>query len=157
MVDVSSDQQNKGLQASLVIDRPTASRLGITPQLIDNILYDAFGQRQVSITYTQLNQYHAIMEVAPFWQHPETLRDIYVEHQRGMVPLSTFTYYEPTSTSLSVAHQAQFPLSRFRSTGSRDALGDAVTAVETAKQRWDSRSIRGSSGNCPGVSGLAGQ
>ncbi len=88
-VDVSSDQQNRGLQANLVIDRPTASRLGITPQLIDNTLYDAFGQNQVSITYTQLNQYHVVMEVAPpFWQRPETLRDIYVRPPNGpMVPL----------------------------------------------------------------------
>ena len=79
LVDVNSDQQNKGLQATLVIDRATASRLGITPQMIDNTLYDAFGQRQVSITYTLLNQYHVVMEVEPrFWQRPETLKDIYV-------------------------------------------------------------------------------
>jgi multidrug efflux pump len=77
--DVATDQQDRGLQASLVIDRDTASRLGITPQMIDDTLYDAFGQRQVSTMYTQLNQYHVVMEVAPqFWQNPETLRDIYV-------------------------------------------------------------------------------
>ena len=77
--DVNSDQQNKGLQARLAIDRDTASRLGITPQMIDDTLYDAFGQRQVSIIYTLLNQYHVVMEVAPrFWQHPDTLQDIYV-------------------------------------------------------------------------------
>ena len=81
---MSSDQQNKGLQASLTIDRPTASRLGITPQLIDDTLYDAFGQRQVAITYTPLNQYHVVMEVAPeYWQRPETLRDIYVRPAAG--------------------------------------------------------------------------
>ena len=74
LVDVNSDQQDKGLQASLVIDRDTASRLGLTAQLIDDTLYDAFGQRQVSITYTPLNQYHVVMEVAPpFWQRPDTL------------------------------------------------------------------------------------
>jgi multidrug efflux pump len=79
LVDVNSDQQNKGLQASLVIDRATAARLGITPQMIDNILYDAFGQRQVSTMYEQLNQYHVIMEVEPqFWQNPEGLKYIYV-------------------------------------------------------------------------------
>jgi multidrug efflux pump len=79
LVDVNSDQQNKGLQASLVIDRPTAARLGITPQMIDNILYDAFGQRQVSTMYQQLNQYHVIMEVEPqFWQNPDGLKYIYV-------------------------------------------------------------------------------
>jgi multidrug efflux pump len=79
LVDVNSDQQNKGLQTSLVIDRATAARLGITPQMIDNILYDAFGQRQVSTMYEQLNQYHVIMEAAPqFWQNPDGLKYIYV-------------------------------------------------------------------------------
>jgi multidrug efflux pump len=79
LVDVNSDQQNKGLQASLVIDRTTAARLGVTPQMIDNILYDAFGQRQVSTMYEQLNQYHVIMEVEPrFWQNPDGLKYIYV-------------------------------------------------------------------------------
>lgn len=84
LVDVSSNQQDKGLQVSMVIDRKTASRLGITPQIIDNTLYDAFGQRQVSITYTLLNQYHVVMEVAPrFWHHPETLHDLYVFSPAG--------------------------------------------------------------------------
>ena len=84
IVDVSSDQQNKGLQASLVIDRATASRLGVTPQAIDDTLYSAFGQRQVSIMYTQLNQYHVVMEVEPhFWQRPDTLRHIYVPSSTG--------------------------------------------------------------------------
>jgi multidrug efflux pump len=79
LVDINSDQQNKGLQTSLVIDRATAARLGITPQMIDNILYDAFGQRQVSTMYQQLNQYHVIMEVEPrFWQNPDGLKYIYV-------------------------------------------------------------------------------
>ena len=79
LVDVNSDQQNKGLQTSLVIDRATAARLGITPAMIDNILYDAFGQRQVSTMYQQLNQYHVIMEVEPqFWQNPDGLKYIYV-------------------------------------------------------------------------------
>src|SRR5208283_3479555 len=98
LVDLSSDQQDKGLQATLMIDRATASRLGITPQLIDDTLYDAFGQRQVSITYTLLNQYHVVMEVEPrFWQQPDTLKSIYVTSSNGlMVPLSAFTHYEPT-------------------------------------------------------------
>jgi multidrug efflux pump len=79
LVDVNSDQQNKGLQSSLVIDRTTAARLGITPLAIDNVLYDAFGQRQVSTMYEQLNQYHVVMEVEPrFWQNPEGLKYIYV-------------------------------------------------------------------------------
>ena len=73
--DVNSDQQDRGLQASLVIDRATASRLGITTQMIDDTLYDAFGQRQVSTMYTPLNQYHVVMEVEPqFWQNPDGLR-----------------------------------------------------------------------------------
>ena len=102
LTDVNSDLQNKGLQATLVIDRPTAARLGITTQTIDNILYDAFGQRQVSITYTALNQYHVVMEVAPgFWQHPDTLKDIYVPSPDGTLsPLSAFTH----STSRRIQH-----------------------------------------------------
>ena len=72
LADVNTDQQDKGLEASLEIDRATASRLGISPQAIDNTLYDAFGQRQVSVMYTQLNQYHVVMEVEPrFWQNPD--------------------------------------------------------------------------------------
>ena len=79
LVDVNSDQQNKGLQTSLVIDRATAARVGVTPQMIDNILYDAFGQRQVSTMYEQLNQYHVVMEVEPqFWQNPDGLKYVYV-------------------------------------------------------------------------------
>ena len=84
LADVTSDWQNKGLEARLTIDRDTASRLGITTQMIDDALYDAFGQRQVSINYTLLNQYHVVMEVAPrFWQHPDTLKDIYVHTAGG--------------------------------------------------------------------------
>jgi len=137
LVDVSSDQQNKGLQTSVVIDRNTASRLGITPQLIDDTLYDAFGQRQVSITYTLLNQYHVIMEVEPsFWQHPETLRDIYVNSSTGAaVPLSAFTRFEQTATSLAVNHQGQFPSVTISfNLASGVSLGDAVKAIETEKQ-----------------------
>jgi multidrug efflux pump len=135
IVDVSSDLQDKGLQTSLVIDRSTASRLGITPQLIDDTLYDAFGQRQVSIIYTPLNQYHVVMEVEPrFWQRPETLRDIYVRTSAGMpVPLSAFSRYAPSTTTLAVNHQGQFPavtLSFNLAPGV--ALGDAVNAVESA-------------------------
>jgi multidrug efflux pump len=135
---VSSDQQNKGLQASLTIDRSTASRLGITPQLIDATLYDAFGQRPVAITYTPLNQYHVIMEVAPeYWQRPETLRDIYVRPAAGNpIPLSAFTRYQTATTTLSVNHQGQFPavtLSFNLAPGV--ALGQAVTAVETASRQ----------------------
>ena len=84
LVDVNSDQQDRGLEASLVIDRDTASRLGITAQMIDETLYDAFGQRQVSTMYTPLNQYHVVMEAAPrFWQNPDTLKDLYVRSSNG--------------------------------------------------------------------------
>ncbi len=137
LTDVSSDQQNRGLEASVVIDRDTASRLGITPQMIDDTLYDAFGQRQVSTMYTQLNQYHVVMEVAPrFWQSPETLQDIYVRAASGkQVPLSAFTHFAPTTTALAVNHQGQFPavtLSFNLAPGV--ALGDAVTAIEAAER-----------------------
>src|SRR6266480_1852972 len=96
--DVNSDQQNAGLQASLTYDRQTAARLGISAQLIDDTLYDAFGQRQVSIMFTSLNQYHVVMEVDPqFWQRPDTLHDVYVRSPTGpQVPLSAFAHYEQT-------------------------------------------------------------
>ncbi|MBF0565903.1 MAG: multidrug efflux RND transporter permease subunit [Nitrospirae bacterium] len=148
LVDLNSNLQDKGLQSTLVIDRGTASRMGITPQNIDNILYDAFGQRQVSITYTLLNQYHVVMEVAPqFWQHPDTLRDIYVPSSTGAeVPLSAFTHYESEATSLAVNHQGQFPavtLSFNLPPGV--ALGDAVKGIEnTAKKTGLPAGIRGS-------------
>ena len=86
LADVNSDQQNKGLESDLVIDRDAAARLGITVSQIDNTLYDAFGQRQVSTIYVARNQYHVIMEVAPrFWQNPETLKDVYVSTSGGSV------------------------------------------------------------------------
>ena len=111
LTDVNSDQQNSGLQASLVYDRDTASRLGLTPQTIDNTLYEAFGQAQVSTMFTALNQYHVVMEVAPqFWQNPSSLDDIYVRPSVGKeVPLSAITHYEPKTAPLSVNHQSQFP------------------------------------------------
>jgi multidrug efflux pump len=99
LLDVNSDQQNKGLEAGLVIDRATASRLGITAQMIDNTLYDAFGQRQVSTMFTQLNQYHVVLEVDPqFWQNPESLKHIYSKHRpEAQVPsiLSPITNPRP--------------------------------------------------------------
>jgi multidrug efflux pump len=137
LVDVNSDQQNRGLQASLVIDRDTAARLGITPQMIDDTLYDAFGQRQVSTTYTQLNQYHVVMEVAPeYWQDPETLRDIYVRSTTGkQVPLSAFTHFEATTTALAVNHQGQFPaITLSFNLVPGVALGDAVNEIEAAER-----------------------
>jgi len=148
LTDVNSDQQDKGLQASLVIDRNTASRLGLTAQLIDDTLYDAFGQRQVSIIYTPLNQYHVVMEVAPqYWQRPATLREIYVHSPKGAeVPLSAFTRYEPTTTSLSVNHLGQFPaVTTSFNLAPGVALGDAVAAIESATREMGlPASIRGS-------------
>jgi multidrug efflux pump len=138
LTDVNTDQQNGGLEAGLVIDRDTASRLGITPQMIDNALYDAFGQRQVSTMYTPLNQYHVVMEAAPrFWQSPDSLKDVYVTSSSGaMVPLSAFTHYEPRSTALAVNHQGQFPavtLSFNLAPGV--ALGQAVEAIDAVARR----------------------
>jgi multidrug efflux pump len=111
LTDVNTDQQNSGLQAELVYDRETASRLGITPQTIDNTLYEAFGQSEVSTMYTALNQYHVVMEVAPqFWQSPEGLKNVYVKASAGKeVPLNAITHFETTTAPLSVNHQGQFP------------------------------------------------
>jgi len=138
IADVNSDQQDKGREASLVIDRPTAARLGITAQTLDNTLYDAFGQRQVAVHYTALNQYHVVMEVDPvFWQRPETLRDIYVPGSGGsLVPLAAFTHYEPSATALAVNHQGQFPSITFSfNLAPGVALGDAVKAIEAAARQ----------------------
>jgi multidrug efflux pump len=137
LADVNSDQQNNGLQAALVYDRLTASRLGIAPQMIDDTLYDAFGQRQVSTMFTQLNQYHVVMEVEPkFWQSPEALKEIYVRASSGrVVPLSAFTHYEPTTAPLAVNHQGQFPsvtLSFNLTPGI--ALSDAVSRIHEREQ-----------------------
>ena len=135
IVDVNSDQQDRGQQSLVVFDRTTASRLGLSPQLIDDTLYDAFGQRQVSIMYTPLNQYHVVMEVAPqYWQNPSALHEIYVRSPSGaQVPLSAVTRYEPANTILSVNHQGQFPavtLSFNMAAGV--SLGEAVLAVDAA-------------------------
>ena len=135
LLDVNSDQQDKGLQAGLVIDRATASRLGISAQTIDNVLYDAFGQRQVSTMYTSLNQYHVVLEVAPqYWQNPDGLKNIYIAAPGGsQIPLSTLTRYQPSTVPLVVTHQGQFPsvtLSFNLAPGL--ALGDAVSSVEIA-------------------------
>jgi multidrug efflux pump len=138
VADVNSDQQDKGIQSTVVIDRSTASRLGVTPQLIDDTLYSAFGQRQVSIMYTLLNQYHVVMEVEPrFWQRPETLRDIYVHSSNGaLVPLSAFTHYEPTAAALAVSHQGQFPAVTLSfNLAPETALGDAVKAITAAMRK----------------------
>jgi multidrug efflux pump len=134
--DVNTDQQNNGLQSVVQYDRRTASRFGISSQLIDNTLYDAFGQRQVSTMYTPLNQYHVVMEAAPqYAQNPEVLRQIYVHSPSGQeVPLSAFSRYVPTIAPLAVNHQGLFPAITISfNLAPGIALGDAVAAIDEAE------------------------
>ena len=137
LADVNSDQQNRGLQVSLQLDRATASRLGVTPQIFDDTLYDAFGQRQVSTMYTGLNQYHVVMTVEPrFWEDPEGLRYIYVPTSSGQqAPLSTIANYDRSPTPLSVNHQGQFPSTTI-SFNLREgySLGEAVTQIQQVQR-----------------------
>ena len=144
LTDVNTDQQNKGLEATLAIDRVTASRLGITPQAIDDTLYDAFGQRQVSTIYKPLNQYHVVMEVEPqFWQNPEGLKAIYVKatdptnvNFGKLVPLSAFTQYKASTAPLTINHSAQFPsVTLSFNLAPNVALGTAVTQILKAEQQ----------------------
>ena len=133
--DVGSDQQDRGLASLLLIDRSTASRLGITPQLIVDTLYDAFGQRQVSTMFTQLNQYRVVLEVMPEFQSgPQALQFLDLRSSTGgQVPLSVFTRFSETTTPLAISRQGQFPavtLSFNLAPGV--SLGDAVTAIEQA-------------------------
>ena len=133
--DVASDQQTQGLQATVVIDRDSAARYGITPQSVDDTLYDAFGQRLVSTMFTQLNQYHVVLEVEPkFQRNPDALKDIYVRAPGGtQVPLASFTRIETDSTPLAVNHQGQFPATTLSFNLAPSAsLGDAVRAIENA-------------------------
>jgi len=135
--DVSTDQQNQGLAANLVIDRDTASRLGVSMTTIDQTLYDAFGQREVSTMYTGLNQYFVVMEVDPQYQNsPDSLNGIFLKSATGqMVPLSTIAHYEQQRTSLQVNHQGQYPAVTLTfNLAPNVALGDAVTALEKASQ-----------------------
>ncbi|HEY1398061.1 multidrug efflux RND transporter permease subunit [Roseateles sp.] len=113
LTDVNTDQQDKGVQTSLVIDRDAAARLGVTVSTIDTTLNNAFGQRQVGVIYNPLNQYRVVMELAPqYLQGPETLRKLYVTSSAGaQVPLSAFSRFETTNTPLSVNHQSGSPAS----------------------------------------------
>jgi multidrug efflux pump len=160
--DVASDSQNNGLEANLVIDRDTASRLGILPQAIDNTLYDAFGQRQVSTMFTQLNQYHVILEVDPNFQiSPDDLKHIYVKSgtaaqpgasgsggqtsatqasatqgqtSASQVPLSTFSHFEQRNSPLAINHQGQFPVVTLSfNLAPGVSLGEATKAIEQAE------------------------
>ncbi|MGD0800303.1 MAG: efflux RND transporter permease subunit [Terracidiphilus sp.] len=131
--DVSTDQQDQGLAANLVIDRDAASRLGITAAAIDNVLYDAFGQREISTMYTALNQYFVVMEVDPQYQlSPDALNGIFIKSSTGaIVPLSTIAHFEQQRTSLTVNHQGQYPAVTLTfNLAPNVALGDAVTALE---------------------------
>jgi multidrug efflux pump len=159
--DVASDQSNQGLLATLTIDRDSAARLGILPADVDNTLYDAFGQRQVSTIFTQLNQYRVVLEVDPqFQQNPDALKDIYVKASASpqassgstvnisaaaqsnissapspQVPLSAFTRFEPGATALAINHQGQFPVVTISfNLAPGAALGDAVNGINNAKQ-----------------------
>jgi multidrug efflux pump len=137
LTDVNTDQQNSGLEAELSYDRPTSSRMGITPQSIDGTLYDAFGQAQVSTMYTSLNQYHVVMEVAPqYWQSPQGLNNVYLSSTGGgEVPLSAVTSYAPTTAPLSVNHQGQFPsVTVSFNLAPGVALGDATREVLQMEQ-----------------------
>jgi multidrug efflux pump len=153
--DVATDQLNNGLRASLTIDRDTASRLGILPQAIDNTLYDAFGQRQVSTIFTQLNQYHVVLEVLPsFALTPDSLKDIYIRPSSVLpnsgaptanvaavttsgapVPISAFTKVQSNNTSLAVNHQGQFPVVTLSFNLAPGAsLGDATRAIQDVEK-----------------------
>jgi len=137
MRDVATDQQNGGLKADLVIDRDTASRLGILPQAIDDTLYDAFGQRQVSTIFTQLNQYHVVLEVDPqFSQNPDSLKSIYVHAGAGtQVPLASFSHFQTSNTALAVNHQGQFPVVTLSfNLAPGVSLGEATKAIQQAEQ-----------------------
>ncbi|MCU1263571.1 MAG: mdtB [Bryobacterales bacterium] len=134
--DVASDQQTGGLQATLAIDRDTASRFGISPQAVDDTLYDAFGQRQVSTIFTQLNQYHVVLEVDPSFQSSTgSLKNIFVRSGTGMqVPLSTFTEIQPSNASLAVNHQGQFPVVTLSfNLAPGVSLGEAVKVIKGAE------------------------
>jgi multidrug efflux pump len=136
--DVNSDQQNNGLQAQLVYDRPTAARLGISTQDIDDALYDAFGQRQVSTMFTALNQYHVVMGVEPrYWQGPENLDRVYLKSAGGgMVPLSAVAHYEADTAPIVVAHQGQFPsVTLSFNLAQGVALSQAVDTIRDLEQR----------------------
>ena len=135
--DVASDQQNNGLKADLVIDRDSASRLGILPQAIDDTLYDAFGQRQVSTIFTQLNQYHVVLEVDPqFRQSPDSLKNIYVKSATGaQVPLASFSHFEHANTSLAINHLGQFPVVTLSfNLAPGVSLGEATKVIDQVEQ-----------------------
>ncbi len=138
LTDVNSDQQNNGLEANLVIDRATAFRMGVTPQSLDNILYDAFGEREIARTYTSMNQYFVIMEVAPnFWQNPGGLNQIYATSSTGApIPLAAFTHFMESTAALTVNHSGVFPsITISFNLAPGVALGQAVTDINAMEQK----------------------
>ena len=135
--DVASDLQNGGRQVALQIDRPSASRLGLTTQNIDDTLYDSLGQRQVSTLFTQLNQYHLIMEVLPeFRVSPQNLSDIYISSTNGAVPLSAITKTHQTTAPILISHMGQFPATTVSFNLAPDAsLGAAIAAIRQVQKQ----------------------
>ena len=137
--DVNTDQQNHGLQALLTYDRPTAARLGLTPQLIDNSLYDAFGQSEASTIYSELNQYYVVLEVAPrYWQTPEGLKHTYLLPTQGdgAIPLDTVVKYAPSTSPLAVNHTGLFPsVTVSFNLAPNVSLGQATQEILAAQQR----------------------
>ena len=135
--DVTTDQQDHGMEARVLIDRDTAARLGVNPQDIDNTLYDAFGQRQVSTMYRALNQYHVVMEVAPqFSDNPDALQNVYVRSSHGNeVPLAAFAHFEPSNIAIAVNHQGQFPAATISfNLAPGVTLGQATQVIESAER-----------------------
>ncbi len=134
--DVATDQQNQAAEERLVIDRDTAMRMGVSASAVDNTLYDAFGQRLISIMYTQLNQYHVVLEVDPQYRdNPDSLKDIYVPGTTGQVPLSAIAHFETGAGALSLNHQGQFPAVTISfNLGSGYSLGEAVTAINNVER-----------------------
>ncbi len=137
--DISTDQQNHGLQALLNYDRPTAARLGVTPQLIDNTLYHAFGQSEISTIYTQLNQYYVVMEAAPkYWQSPAGLKDTYLVPRTGggPIPLDSVLKYVPSTSPLSVNHTGLFPsVTVSFNLANGVSLGEAAQEIQNLQQK----------------------
>ena len=137
--DVSTDQQNKGLQALLTYDRLTAARLGVTPQVLDSTLYDAFGQAEVSTIYTELNQYYVVMEVAPkYWKSPDGLKDVYANPTSGggAIPLASILKYVPSTSPLAVNHTGLFPSATVSfNLGPGVSLGEATQKITQIQQQ----------------------
>ena len=153
LTDVNSDQQDKGLQTSLAIDRDAAARLGVSMNTIDTTLNDAFGQRQVGVIYNPLNQYRVVMELAsPYLQGPETLQRLYVTSVAGaQVPLASFARVNITSTPLSINHQSGSPAATISfNLPLAVSLSEATTAIDGAMSRLGvPATVRGSSSPAP--------